>query len=74
MVHPGGAFYAFVAAPGGNATAFVEQAIKNNVLIIPGKVFSEQDTHFRLSYAAPDDKIQQGIEVLCDLASQWPSS
>jgi aspartate aminotransferase/aminotransferase len=67
VVRPGGAFYAFVKAPGGKGTEFVEKAIKNNVLIIPGNVFSEQDTHFRISYATSDEKIQQGIEILCRL-------
>ena len=61
---PAGAFYAFVKAPGGNATAFVEKAIANNVLVIPGNVFSEKDTHFRISYATADDKIKRGIEIL----------
>ncbi len=65
MVKPGGAFYAFIKAPGGaGATEFVEKAIKNNVLIIPGNVFSEKDTHFRISYATSDEKIQQGVEIL----------
>ena len=69
MVKPGGAFYAFVKAPaGGSATEFVEKAIANNVLIIPGNVFSEKDTHFRISYATSDDKIQQGIKILRRLA------
>jgi aspartate aminotransferase len=68
LVKPGGAFYAFVKAPGGIATPFVERAIENNVLIIPGSVFSEKDTHFRISYATSNDKIQQGIEILCGLA------
>ena len=68
LVKPGGAFYAFVKAPGGSATDFVEKAISNNVLVIPGNVFSEKDTHFRISYATSDDKIQQGIEILCGLA------
>ncbi len=61
---PSGAFYAFVKAPDSNATAFVEKAIKNNLLIIPGGVFSEKDTHFRISYATTDEKIQKGIEIL----------
>ena len=65
---PAGAFYAFVKAPGGSATKFVEKAIANNVLIIPGNVFSEKDTHFRISYATSDEKIQQGIEILSGLA------
>jgi len=68
LKRPAGAFYAFVKAPDEqSATEFVEKAVKNNVLIIPGGVFSEKDTHFRLSYATSDDKIRQGIEVLCRL-------
>ena len=69
LVKPGGAFYAFVKVPGATgATEFVEKAIANNVLVIPGNVFSEKDTHFRISYAASDDKIRQGIEILSRLA------
>lgn len=68
LVKPGGAFYAFVPAPGGNATAFVERAIASNVLIIPGNVFSSRDTHFRISYAITDDKLAQGLEILTSLA------
>jgi len=68
LVKPGGAFYAFVKAPAGKASKFVEKAIKNNVLIIPGNVFSEKDTHFRISYATSDDKIRQGVEILRKLS------
>jgi aspartate aminotransferase/aminotransferase len=65
---PLGAFYAFVEAPGGKASEFVEKAIANNVLVIPGNVFSEKDTHFRISYATSDEKIIRGIEILRKLA------
>ncbi len=70
IVKPGGAFYAFIKAPdwAKNATEFVKKAIANNVLVIPGNVFSERDSHFRISYATSNDKIQQGIEILCKLA------
>ena len=68
LVKPGGAFYAFVKAPGGSGSNFVEKAIANNVLVIPGNVFSEKDTHFRISYATSDDKIEQGVEILRGLA------
>lgn len=68
LVKPGGAFYAFVKAPGGSGSKFVEKAIKNNVLIIPGNVFSERDTHFRISYATSDAKIQEGIDILRRIA------
>lgn len=66
---PAGAFYAFVPAPGGNATQFVSEAIKNNVLIIPGSVFSQRDSHFRISYATVDQQITKGIDRLCQLAT-----
>ncbi|MCK4266581.1 MAG: aminotransferase class I/II-fold pyridoxal phosphate-dependent enzyme, partial [Thermoplasmata archaeon] len=69
LVKPGGAFYAFVPAPGGHATAFVTRAIQNNVLIIPGNVFSARDTHFRISYATSDDQLARGLEILVKLAS-----
>lgn len=71
LVKPGGAFYAFCPAPGGDPMAFVTKAIENNVLIIPGSVFSGRDTHFRLSYAATDEKLAQGLEILVDLAKQF---
>jgi aspartate aminotransferase/aminotransferase len=64
LVKPGGAFYAFVPAPGGDATAFVTKAIENNVLVIPGNVFSTRDTHFRISYANTDEKLAQGLDIL----------
>jgi aspartate/methionine/tyrosine aminotransferase len=57
-----GAFYAFPRAPWGTATEFVTEAIeKHQLLIIPGNVFSKRDTHFRISYAAPDAVIARGV-------------
>jgi aspartate aminotransferase/aminotransferase len=74
LVKPQGAFYAFVKAPAGaSGTKFVERAIANNVLVIPGAVFSEKDTHFRISYATSDEKIRQGVEILCRLAKEAKS-
>jgi aspartate aminotransferase/aminotransferase len=70
LVKPEGAFYIFPKAPKGmTASDFVAQAIENNVLIIPGNVFSERDTHFRISYATTDEKLRQGVEVLNKLVS-----
>jgi len=52
IVKPGGAFYAFPKLPDGiTGEAFVEKAISNNLMVIPGSIFSDQDTHFRISYA-----------------------
>jgi len=65
---PNGAFYIFPKAPNGDGDAFVEECIKNNLLVVPGSVFSERNTHFRISYAASDETIERGIEVLRRLA------
>jgi len=70
VIKPGGAFYIFPEAPGGDGDAFVAKAIENNVLVIPGSVFSEQKTHFRLSFAADDATIERGVEVLNKLAAE----
>jgi aspartate/methionine/tyrosine aminotransferase len=68
VVKPEGAFYIFPKAPAGQtATEFVARAIENNVLVIPGNVFSERDTHFRISYATTDEKLARGCEILCSL-------
>jgi aspartate aminotransferase/aminotransferase len=69
LVKPDGAFYIFPKAPAGiSATDFVAKAIEHNVLIIPGNVFSERDTHFRISYATTDEKLKQGCAILNSLA------
>jgi aspartate/methionine/tyrosine aminotransferase len=70
VVRPGGAFYIFPKAPWGTATEFVHKAIENELLVIPGNVFSRRDTHFRISYAAADNVIERGIEVLRKLAKK----
>ena len=68
---PGGAFYAYPEVPGKlglTATQFVEKAIEKSLLIIPGSVFSQRDTHFRISYACNDAMLERGLDVLVELA------
>ena len=73
MAPPDGAFYLWVKAPAGfTGTTFVEKAIANNCLIIPGGVFSERDTHFRICYTVPDERLRLGAELLCRLAESKP--
>lgn len=70
MRTPGGAFYLFPKVPWGTGASFVEAAIQKELLIIPGGIFSARDTHFRVSYAAADETLERGIEVLLDLAKR----
>jgi aspartate aminotransferase/aminotransferase len=66
---PGGAFYIYPKAPRGmKGSDFVAMAIANNLLIIPGNVFSASDTHFRLSYAVADRELERGADLLVKLA------
>jgi len=74
LVQPGGAFYLFPRAPWGTGSQFVEAAIQEELLIIPGGIFSGRDTHFRLSYAAADSTLERGIEVLLRLARRGRSA
>lgn len=69
LAPPDGAFYLFAKAPRGlTGDQFVDLAIKNNLLIIPGSVFSERASHFRICYTVPDEKLKQGAELLGRLA------
>jgi len=61
---PLGAFYIFPEVPGGNGEAFVEKAIQKNLFIIPGSVFSKRNTHVRISFAASEETLLRGIEIL----------
>lgn len=70
IVKPGGAFYVFPRVPWGTGQEFCEFAIDNNLMVIPGNIFSDQDTHFRISYAASDEVLDRGIEVLCRIAQR----
>jgi len=72
LPRPEGAFYAFPRAPWGTASEFVAEAIKNNLLIIPGNVFSRRDSHFRISYAVDDATLGRGLDVLRRLAKRSP--
>jgi aspartate aminotransferase/aminotransferase len=68
VIKPGGAFYLFPQVPRGTGGKFVEEAIRNNLLVIPGNVFSSRDTHFRISYAGDDRTLERGIAILNRLA------
>ncbi len=71
LIKPGGAFYLFPEAPGGSGQRFVERCIENNLLVVPGNVFSNRDSHFRISFSAPMQRLEQGAEILNRLANEY---
>ncbi len=67
LVAPQGAFYAFIEVPkhlGLTGTQFAERVVAQKLIVVPGGVFSSRDTHFRISLAAPEEKLAAGLEVL----------
>ena len=73
IARPGGAFYLFPKLPWGSGQEFMEAAIAEKLMVIPGNIFSDRDTHFRISYAASDDMLQRGVEILNRLAQAAPT-
>jgi len=72
LAPPEGSFYAFPRLPAGvDPAAFLQGALHENLLIVPGKSFSARDSHFRLSYAVDDPVLHRGIAVLNELARRY---
>ncbi len=69
LVPPGGSFYAFPSFPEGvDPEDFLRRALERKVLVVPGSAFSSRNTHFRISFAAPDSKLREGVEILNEIA------
>lgn len=65
--HPGGAFYLFPAIPGEDRE-FVERAIREQeLLLVPGRIFSNDRNRIRISYAAERSVLQRGMDALLQL-------
>ena len=68
-----GAFYLWAKPPAPwTGDSFAEAAIKSGILIIPGSVFSEHGSHFRMCYTVPNEVMRKGCEQLVALAQQGP--
>jgi len=73
VIKPEGAFYIFPSPKNTRIPPreFVEECVKEGILIIPGNVFSERDTHFRLSFAADNRTIERGLERINSLYKKY---
>ena len=70
LTRPGGSFFAFIKIPerlGLTDTQFAEACVERNVLVIPGSAFSSKTSHFRISFAVPDETLERGLAVLAGL-------
>lgn len=70
VTNPGGAFYAFIKIPEKlnlTGTQFAERCIERELLLIPGAAFSNRDTHIRISFATNRERLNKGLDILCEL-------
>lgn len=71
LVAPGGSFYAFPKLPPEvSETDFIDAALANKLLVVPGSAFSRRDSHFRISFAASDEDLGRGIRTLGEILGQ----
>ena len=59
---PGGAFYLFPKAPGGDDLAFIDLMKSMRVLVVPGRGFGARG-YFRISYCVSDDVIEGALPL-----------
>lgn len=65
---PAGAFYAFPKLPAGvDPDRFIQDCIARELLVVPGGACSQRNTHIRISYAAPDEKLHAAVRILNNL-------
>jgi aspartate aminotransferase len=57
FTRPGGAFYLFPEAPGGDDVAFVKRLLAERILVVPGSGFGTPG-HFRVSYCVEEREIR----------------
>ncbi len=69
-VRPGGSFYMFPEVPkGAKLDTFIEACIKRELLVVPGTACSDRASHFRLCFAATDEKLRKAVTILNEIAA-----
>ena len=61
-VRPGGTFYMFPKSPVPDSTAFCREAMKHDLMLVPGDGFGVPG-YFRIAYCVPTDKVERALPV-----------
>ena len=69
VVRPGGTFYMFPKAPGGDAAAFCACAMKKDLMLVPGGGFGCPG-HFRIAYCVPTQRVEKSLPVFEELVRE----
>ena len=59
-----GSYYMFIEVPEGNADKFLETAMKKNLFVFPGKIFSLQNTHIRISFSVDLKSLKEAVRIM----------
>jgi len=68
LARPGGTIFMFPKVPRGTDLEFCARALDRKLILVPGRAFSQHNTHFRLSIGANEETLLRGLEVLVDMA------
>lgn len=68
-VNPEGAFYIFMKTPGGDEKAFIEEAKKENILLVPGSSFACPG-YVRIAYCVSYEMIERALPAFKRLAER----
>ncbi|MEC9476885.1 MAG: pyridoxal phosphate-dependent aminotransferase [Planctomycetota bacterium] len=72
FIQPGGAFFLFPTAPGNDDVEFVQTAMEEKILVVPGSGFGRAG-HFRLSFAIPEELVTKSLPAWERLAERCPT-
>ena len=67
---PGGSFYVFPSFPVKDVPRFMKRCIEREILIVPGELFSMQNTNFRVSFSVKPEVLERGVKLLSDIAAE----
>ena len=70
IVKPGGTFYMFPKAPIEDATAFCQEALSHQLVIVPGDSFGCPG-FFRIAYCVPTETVERSIPQFEKLAAAY---
>ena len=59
-----GSYYMFFEVPGAEADKYLEQIMKKKLFVFPGKIFSQRNTHIRISYSADLTNLKKAVNIM----------
>ena len=59
-----GTYYMFISLPEGNGDSFLEKVMKKNLFLFSGKIFSQRNTHIRISFSVDFENLKKAVKIL----------